>query len=103
LGREAIRMRKKDFDNLVTSIRQAGRIRRGEIKPSRVARFAPPDIRAIRRQLDQSQAEFARMIGGSVATFQNLEQGRRKPEGPARALLKVAAVNPQAVAAALAS
>jgi hypothetical protein len=40
-------MRKKDFDNLVTSIRQAGRIRRGEIKPSRVTQFAPPDIRAI--------------------------------------------------------
>ena len=96
-------MRKKDFDNLVTSIRQAGRIRRGEIKPSRVTQFAPPDIRAIRRQLGQSQAEFARMIGVSVATLQNWEQGRRRPEGPARALLKVAAFNPQAVAAALAS
>ena len=96
-------MRKKDFDNLATSIRQAGRIRRGEIKPSRVTQFAPPDIRAIRRRLGQSQTEFARMIGVSVATLQNWEQGRRQPEGPARALLKVAAVNPQAVAAALAS
>jgi putative transcriptional regulator len=96
-------MRKKDFDNLVTSIRQAGRIRRGEIKPSRVTQFAPPDIRAIRRRLGQSQTAFARMIGVSVATLQNWEQGRRQPEGPARALLKVAAVNPQAVAAALAS
>jgi putative transcriptional regulator len=94
---------KKDFDNLVTSIRQAGRIRRGEVKPSRVNQFAPPDIRAIRRRLGQSQTEFARMIGVSVATLQNWEQGRRQPEGPARALLKVAAVNPQAVAAALAS
>ena len=49
-------MRKTDFDNLVTSIRQAGRIRRGEIKPSRITQFALPDIRAIRRQLGQSQA-----------------------------------------------
>lgn len=96
-------MRRKDFDNLVTSIRQAGRIRRGELKPSRMTQFAPPDIRAIRRRLGQSQAEFSRMIGVSVATLQNWEQGRRRPEGPARALLKVAAVNPQAVAAALAS
>ncbi len=96
-------MRKKDFDNLVTSIRQAGRIRRGEMKPSRVTQFAPPDIRSIRRRLGQSQAKFARMIGVSVATLQNWEQGRRRPEGPARALLKVASVNPQAVAAALAS
>jgi putative transcriptional regulator len=94
---------KKDFDNLVTSIRQAGQIRRGEVKPSRVNQFAPPDIRAIRRRLGQSQTAFARMIGVSVATLQNWEQGRRQPEGPARALLKVAAVNPQAVAAALAS
>jgi len=98
-----IRMKEKDFERLVTSIRQAGRIRRGEIKPSRVTHFAPPDIRAIRRRLGQSQAEFACMIGVSVATLQNWEQGRRRPEGPARALLKVAAVNPEALAAALAS
>ena len=41
------------------------------------------------------------MIGVSVATLQNWEQGRRKPEGPARALLRVAAKNPQAVMEAL--
>jgi putative transcriptional regulator len=75
-------MRNKDFDNLVTSIRQAGRIRRGEMKPSRVTQFAPPDIRAIRRRLGQSQAEFARMIGVSVATLQNWEQGRDSRKAP---------------------
>ncbi len=41
------------------------------------------------------------MIGVSVATLQNWEQGRRKPEGPARALLQVALRNPEAVKAAL--
>ena len=96
-------MKKKDFDNLVASIRQAGRIRRGQASPSRVSEFAPVDVKAIRVRLRKSQAEFARMIGVSVATLQNWEQGRRRPEGPARALLKVAAVNPEAVAAALAS
>ena len=96
-------MRKKDFDNLVASIREAGRIRRGEAEPSRVSEFAPVDVKAIRQRLRKSQAEFARMIGVSVATLQNWEQGRRRPEGPARALLKVAAINPEAVAAALAS
>jgi putative transcriptional regulator len=95
-------MRKKDFDNLVSSIRQAGRIRRGEAEPSRVTEFAPVDVKAIRRRLAKSQAEFARMIGVSVATLQNWEQGRRRPEGPARALLALAAANPEAVAAALA-
>ena len=94
-------MRKKDFHNLVASIREAGRIRRGQAKPSRVSEFAPVDVKAIRQRLGKSQAEFARMIGISVATLQNWEQGRRRPEGPARALLRVAAANPEAVAAAL--
>ena len=94
-------MRKKDFDSLVTSIRQAGRIRRGEMKASRITEWAPMDVKAIRRRLRKSQAEFARMIGVSVATLQNWEQGRRRPEGPARALLKVAADNPELVSAAL--
>jgi putative transcriptional regulator len=96
-------MRKKDFDSLVSSIRQAGRIKRGEMKPSRVTEFAPMDVKAIRQRLGKSQSEFAHMIGVSVATLQNWEQGRRRPEGPARALLKVAAANPKAVAAALAT
>ncbi|HYO76189.1 MAG TPA: hypothetical protein VE010_06960 [Thermoanaerobaculia bacterium] len=42
------------------------------------------------------------MIGVSVATLQNWEQGRRQPEGPARALLVVASKAPEVVAKALA-
>lgn len=95
-------MRKQEFKELVESIRQAGRIRRGEAPPSRVAEFTPVDVRGVRRRLGKSQAEFARMIGVSVSTLRNWEQGRRRPDGPARALLRVAAVNPEAVAAALA-
>ena len=94
-------MRKQDFDALVTSIRQAGKIRRGEMKPSSVTRFAAADVKAIRQRLGKSQTKFAAMLGVSVATLQNWEQGRRRPEGPARALLKIAAENPKAVTAAL--
>ena len=61
----------------------------------------PADIKSIRLKLGKSQSEFALMIGVSLATLQNWEQGRRIPEGPARALLKVAADNPKAVADAL--
>jgi len=86
---------------VVRSVRQAGRIRRGKARPSRVFRFRPADIRSIRVTLGKSQSEFALMIGVSVSTLQNWEQGRRSPEGPARALLKVAAENPKAVADAL--
>ncbi len=95
-------MKKKDFDQLTASIKQAGKIRRGEAKPGRVTKIAPMDVKAIREELGKSQSEFALMIGVSVATLQNWEQGRRRPEGPARALLKVVARVPEAVEAALA-
>ncbi len=94
-------MKAKDFDELVRSVKQAGKIRRGQGKASRVWEFSPTDVRGIREKLAKSQSEFAYMIGVSVATLQNWEQGRRRPEGPARALLRVAARNPKAVAEAL--
>jgi len=94
-------VKSKDFQNLVRSVRQAGRIRRGKMKPARTFTFRPTDVKSIRLKLGKSQAEFALMIGVSLATLQNWEQGRRMPEGPARALLKIAADNPKAVADAL--
>jgi len=94
-------MKKVSFGKLVESIKQAGRIRRGEMKGGRVFHFSPGDVKEIRLRLRKSQAEFALMIGVSVATLQNWEQGRRIPHGPARALLKIAAEKPEAVTEAL--
>lgn len=94
-------MNDDDFEKLSESLRQAGRIRRGERAPGRVSEIRPADVKAIRARLRRSQQEFAAMIGVSVATLRNWEQGRRRPEGPARALLKVAERNPLAVAEAL--
>jgi putative transcriptional regulator len=90
-----------DFQELLDSVKEAGRIKRGEQKPARKLEVRAEDVKAIRAKLDKSQSEFALMIGVSLSTLQNWEQGRRQPEGPARALLKVASVNPQAVADAL--
>ena len=94
-------MKNQDFDNLVKSIKQAGKIRRDEMKPSRTFQFSPADIKGIRLRLKKSQSEFAMMIGVSVSTLQNWEQGRRTPEGPALALLKIAAEKPEVVIEAL--
>lgn len=94
-------MKDDPFRELLTSVRQAGAIRRGRVKPSRVSTFKPANIKAVRAELGQSQEEFALMIGVSVATLRNWEQGRRVPDGPALALLRVAARNPKAVADAL--
>jgi putative transcriptional regulator len=94
-------MKNEFFEELVESIREAGRIHRGEIKPSREFIFEAQDVRRIREKLHKSQTEFARMIGVSVSTLQNWEQGRRQPQGPARALLVVASKSPAVVARAL--
>jgi len=94
-------MKRSEFAKLMESVREAGAIRRGERKPSRVFRVSPTGVKKARSALGLSQTEFAQMIGVSVGTLRNWEQGRRVPEGPARALLLVAARNPQAVAAAL--
>lgn len=94
-------MKDAAFRELLTSVRQAGRIRQGNLKPGRVTAFRPADVKAVRGELGQSQEAFALMIGVSVATLRNWEQGRRTPEGPALALLRVAARNPKAVAEAL--
>lgn len=94
-------MNDKDFAELVESIQQAGEIKRGQRPASRVFHYSPMDIKAIREKLDKSQREFALMIGVSVGTLRNWEQGRRKPVGPARALLRVAAQSPEAFKEAL--
>jgi putative transcriptional regulator len=96
-------MKQQAFDELVTSVRQAGRIRRGHARSSRQFTYRSADIAAIRDRLNKSQSEFAQMIGVSVATLQNWEQGRRVPNGPALALLRVTAANPRMVERALAT
>lgn len=93
-------MNDSDFELLIHSVEQAGKIRRGELAARRFE-VLPEDIKAIRASFEKSQTAFALMIGVSVGTLQNWEQGRRRPEGPARALLRVAATNPAAVEAAL--
>ena len=94
-------MRNEDFSKLIKSVKEAGQVKAGRKKASRVFRPKTPDIKSIRRKLHVSQGEFALMIGVSKSTLQNWEQGRREPEGPAKALLRVALRNPKALMEAL--
>lgn len=57
-----------------------------------------PDARSIREGMGVSQSVFAAMLGVSVRTLQDWEQGRRTPQGPACSLLRVAARHPKALA-----
>ena len=54
---------------------------------------APPQV--IRAKLKLSQAAFAGLMGVSLRTVQDWEQGRRKPSGPAEALLRIAEQKPE--------
>jgi putative transcriptional regulator len=56
-----------------------------------------PSVIAIRERTGLSQAKLATLLGVSVRTLQEWEQGRRAPSGAARTLLRVAAKNPQAL------
>jgi len=96
-------MKKELFNELLESVKLGGAIRRGEMKPSREFHLEPIDVVAIRKKYGLSQDKFAKLLGISVATLRNWEQGRRQPDGPAKVLLRVAARNPQAVLDAVAS
>lgn len=66
-------------------------IKRGEV--GRVVTFPP--VAETRARVGLSQLEFARLLGVSVRTLQEWEQGRRSPSGPARMLLAIAHKNPE--------
>jgi len=61
------------------------------------------DIAALRKFVGLTQAEFAQAMEISIHTLRNWEQGRRKPEGPALALLRIAARHPRIIRENLAS
>lgn len=56
-----------------------------------------PSVSAIRESTGLSQKQFAQLLGVSVRTLQEWEQGRRAPSGAARTLLRITAKNPRAV------
>lgn len=90
-------MKDELFTELVESVRQGGAILRREVEPARTFKMDATNVRSIRKQYNLSQGRFATLLGISVGTLRNWEQGRRIPEGPARILLQVAAKHPEAV------
>jgi len=94
-------MDKELFADLLASIKEAGRIARGEAPPSRSFSVEEQDVKSIRERLRLSQTEFARLMRVNIRTLQNWEQRRRRPTGPAAALLKIVANAPEAALKAL--
>ena len=90
---------------IIASLQEAVDWVEGNGASVRVATVEVPsiDVRATRLRLGLSQAAFAAKFGFQAATLRNWEQGRTRPDGPARVLLAVIAKHPEAVEDALAS
>lgn len=84
---------------IIQSLREAVDWAEGKGVPVRVTTVDVPavDIRKVRKRLRLSQAAFASKFGFQPATLRNWEQGRTRPDGPARVLLAVIARHPEAV------
>ena len=93
----SLKMKNEDFNELLASIEEAGEIMRGETEASRIHKFPEPNVKAIREDIGFSQSKFAALIGVSIRTIQNWEQGHRHPTGPARVLLKLVQSDPESV------
>ncbi|WP_300674608.1 type II toxin-antitoxin system MqsA family antitoxin [Desulfoluna sp.] len=94
-------MENKHFDELVKSMEEGAAMVRGQKKPSRRFTFPPLEIHKIRLKTGKTQLEFSHMLGVSVKTLRNWEQGQRTPNGPAQALLKIVSKHPELVEEAL--
>ena len=85
------------FKELLESVREGAAILQDKKQPSRQHDVEPPDVKGIREHYELTQVEFAQLMGISLKTLQNWEQGRRTPQGPARVLLQVAQKHPDIV------
>ncbi|MDO9518929.1 MAG: type II toxin-antitoxin system MqsA family antitoxin [Pseudohongiella sp.] len=80
---------------ILEGIKEIKQFKKGhlELRTSKLSEPSPPQ--AIRLKLNLSQSAFAGLMGVSVRTLQDWEQGRRDPQGPAVALLRIAEQHPE--------
>jgi putative transcriptional regulator len=88
-------MKRRMFDQLLQSVKEGGAILRNEHKTARRFTVGSPQVKPVREKTSLSQSEFAQLIGVSVKTLQNWEQDRRRPTGPAVALLRIIGREPK--------
>ncbi len=90
-------MNDKDFSEIVACFKEAGLSDAKAKKAAGAAGLDPAAVKAVRAGMDLTQKKFAAMIGISVSMLQNWEKGKARPDGPALALLQVAAKHPKTV------
>ena len=80
---------------ILEGIKEIKRFKKGEIKLKTRTLKEPSPAKTIRKRLKLSQTDFAGLMGVSPRTIQDWEQGRRKPQGPAKSLLRIAEQHPE--------
>lgn len=89
-------MPKRDIgQEILDGIQEIKAYKAGQVDLRTRTLTAPAPPQAIRARLNLSQAAFAGLMGVSVRTVQDWEQGRREPSGPAKALLRIAEQHPE--------
>ena len=80
---------------ILDGINEIKKFKRGEVvlTTTKLSEPSPPQV--IRSKLKMSQSSFAGLLGVSMRTLQDWEQGRRAPQGPAIALLRIAEQHPE--------
>jgi putative transcriptional regulator len=95
-------MAKTAFETIMAGLGDAIAHKAGEKDRAKVrVRVEAPDVKKIRGTLKLTQGEFAVALEVPLGTLRGWEQGRRQPEGPARALLRIVEKNPRAAIEAL--
>ncbi|MGD0733213.1 MAG: helix-turn-helix domain-containing protein [Terracidiphilus sp.] len=90
-------------DSILRGLEQALAIANGTAKKGTYIVHIPPeiDVKAIRSRLGMTQQQFATCFGFNITTLRHWEQGRRVPDGTARAYLRVIDREPEAAQRAL--
>lgn len=79
---------------ILDGINEIKRFKKEEIELKTRTLNEPSPAKTIRKRLKLSQSAFASLMGVSPRTIQDWEQGRRKPKGPAKSLLRIAEQHP---------
>lgn len=89
-------MRNRDLGKeILEGLDDIKRFKKGNLKLRTTELSEPSEPRIIREKLKLSQSAFAGLLGVSTRTLQDWEQGRRSPQGPAIALLRIAEQHPE--------
>jgi len=87
----------KLFKEFMDSCNEHVEIAQGKKEASRRTVLEKKDVKGIRKRLKLSQDQFSKLLGISIWTLRNWEQGKRHPEGAAVTVLKLAEKEPEAL------